>query len=200
MLIFRKALVRIRREYNQEPKRLYIFSAAVVAILSSISLLIDYLLPFEGLGNVIRSIILIPTSAAIFVLGYAVSLLMHYAKIGQEREWIPYRLRLSPTWRRRVSAIIAAFLVVLTYASGFRVGYTLISSIFVAIVIALFAFMRLTKEEAAREKFGIPDVRDVRHNAHMKKLSQDRQKVENERLEKRKARRNKLLGKPAEDE
>lgn len=200
MLIFRKALVRIRREYNQEPKRLYLLSGGLVIIFAGIGLVIDALLPFSGLGNIVRSLILIPTSVAVFVFGYAVGLFFHYARMNQKSGWVPYRLRMSPSWRRRISAIVAAFLAVLVYASGFKIGYTLVSSIFVSIVIALFAFMRTTKEESAREEFNIPDVRDVRYNAHMQKLSEQRETVEKERLKKKQSKRNKLLGKDEEDE
>lgn len=199
-MIFRKFLVRIRKEYNENPKRLFIVSLISTIIFAGVGILADLFLPFSGIGNVVRSIILIPTSVSMFVLGYAISLFFHYARTNQDPNWVPFRLRLSPSWRRRLSAIIAAVMFVIIYANGFRVGYTPTSSVFVAIGIALFAFMRTTKEEAAREEFNIPDVRDVRYNAHMKKLSEKRAEAERERQEKRQARRDKIIGRTKDDE
>ena len=200
-MAFRKFLVRIRREYHQNPKRLFIGSFLSTLIFVGLGLLADAFLPFESFGNVVRSIVLIPTSISMFVLGYAISLFMHYARVSSDPNWTPYRLRLSPSWRRRVSAVVGAMMFVVIYANGFRVGYTPTSSVAVAIAIALFAFMRTTKEEAAREQFDIPDVRDVKYNSHMKKLASQRIEDEQERRNKRDARKDRLMGrKPQEDD
>lgn len=194
MLFFRKALIRIRREYNVNPKALFMYSALASLLTVVIGIVADIFLPFESWGNVVRSVILIPTAASLFTLSYAVSLFMHYSRINSNPDWVPFRLRMSPSWRRRISAIVGAVLLVIMYASGFRIGYTPISSIFVAIAIGLFAFMRTTREEAAREEFNIPDVRDVRYNKQMDKLTEQRKVLERERLERRKEKRDKLLG------
>lgn len=193
-MIFRKFLVRIRKEYNENFKRLLIVSVVGTVLFSGIGLLVDFLMPFEGLGNVVRSLVLIPTSLSMFILGYAIGLFLHYGRMRTNPQWVPFRMRMSPSWRRRISAIVAAVMFVLIYANGFRVGYTPSSSIFVAIGIALFAFMRTTREEAAREKFDIPDVRDVKYNSHMQKLANQRAEAEKEKQQKKKARVDKLIG------
>lgn len=173
-MLFRKALVRIRREYHSDKKRLFLYSALALALISAIGAAVDAFVPFSGLWNVLRSFILAPTAVAMFVLGYAISLHMHYTRAKADPEWIPYRLRLSPMWRRRISAIIAAFAFVFVYANGYRIGYTFVSSIFVAVVIALFAFMRTTRDEARREEFDIPDTRDTRYEAHRQRIAAER--------------------------
>lgn len=194
-MLFRKFLVRVRKEYNTEGRRLYILSALAVVVLLGISIICDILLPFNGWGNIIRCLVLLPTSVSLFVLGYAVSLFFHYARMEGDPSWVPYRSRLSPTWRNRIAAIIAAFLVVGIYANGFRPGYTFIASLFVAIGIGLFAFIRTTREEAKREELGVPDVRDTRFNENMRYLSERREQVKNDKEDKRRRRRAKIIGK-----
>lgn len=179
-MLFRKFLVRIRKEYNTEKKRLFIYSSIALIVSALLGVLVDAFLPFEGGWNILRSAVLVPTSVSIFILGYAISLDMHYKKIRDNPDWIPFRSRMSPTWRRRISAIVAAFAFIFVYANGYRIGYTFVSSLFVAAVIAIFAFMRTTREEANREEFDIPDVRDTHYETHRRKLAADR--VEAQRL------------------
>lgn len=199
-MIFRKALVRIRREYNTNRNKLFLFSGVATFLAIVIGALLDLLLPFESWSNIIRSIVLIPSAASIFVLGYSVSLLLHYRKTRLDPEWTPYRMRMSPVWRNRVSIIIGAFMFVLIYANGFSVGYTFISSCFVAIGIGLFAFIRPTQAEQSRSKFDIPDSRDVNYDKKFKQLSEKREaeklKIKEEKM---KHRKEKLAGKK-EDE
>lgn len=185
-MLFRKALVRIRKEYHSDKKRLFIYSALALALVAAIGATVDALLPFNGIWNILRSAILAPTAAIMFVLGYAISLHMHYNRIQTDPEWVPYRLRLSPTWRRRISAIVAAFAFVFVYANGYRIGYTFVSSIFVAVVIALFAFMRTTRDEARREEFDIPDTRDTRYESHRQRIAAERLEAQRAREKKKK--------------
>ena len=61
-MFFRKALVRIRKEYNQNPKRLFLYSGIAVLAFSLFGVLADFIFPFVLWGNIVRSLILIPTS------------------------------------------------------------------------------------------------------------------------------------------
>lgn len=192
-MFFRKALVRIRKEYNQNPKRLFLYSGIAVLAFSLFGVLADFIFPFVLWGNIVRSLILIPTSISMFVLGYAISLFMHYAKLESNPEWLPYRLRFSPTWRRRISIIAAAVMFVGIYANGFRIGYTIIASIFVALTIALFAFMRTTRDESKREELNLPDSRDTRYEQQMKKLEKARLESVKQKELRKKEKREKLI-------
>lgn len=189
--MLREVLIRIRKEFNTNTNRFFVITGATFAVSLIVSLLLDALTPFSGVAMVARSMLLIPLGGSIFALGYVVSLLLHRARVREDDTWIPFRLRFSPSWRRRISLIVGAFLVVVMYSSGFRIGYTLTAGTVVAIVIALFAFMRTTREEAARESMNIPDSRDIRYKRQMK----ERERVREERKE---ARRNK--NKEEEDE
>lgn len=189
--MLREVLIRIRKEFNTNTNRFFVITGATFAVSLIVSFLLDALTPFSGVAMVARSMLLIPLGGSIFALGYVVSLLLHRARVREDDTWIPFRLRFSPSWRRRISLIVGAFLVVVMYSSGFRIGYTLTAGTVVAIVIALFAFMRTTREEAARESMNIPDSRDIRYKRQMK----ERERVREERKE---ARRNK--NKEEEDE
>jgi pimeloyl-ACP methyl ester carboxylesterase len=190
-MLFRKFLVRIRKEFNTNKGRLFGYSFGVLCAFIAFGIAADGLLPFNGLWNALRTIILIPTSLSAFVLGYAISLELHYRKIANDPEWRPYRSRFSPTWRRRISAIAAAFAIVFVYANGYRIGYTLVSSLFVSVVIAIFAFLRTTQDEAKREEFNIPDSRDTNYETHRRKLAADRLAAQKRREEEKKNRKTK---------
>lgn len=201
---FRKLLVRIRREYNQNPRRLFLWGALAVLLGTGISIALDLFIPFGSWGNLVRALFLVPYAGALFILGYAVSLYLHYARVSGDPNWVPYRLRMSPTWRRRISAIVGALMFVAIYANGFRIGYTAISSIFVAITLALFAFMRTTKEEAAKEELNIPDIRDTRYQQEIRKREEAREQAQRERAHRRAQRqrttRHRVLQEDEEDD
>lgn len=192
-MYFRKALVRIRKEYNEDPKRLFMYSGIASLICILVGLGLDFFLPFELWGNVIRSLVLIPSSISMFVFGYGFSLFLHYAKLESDPDWTPFRLRYSPTWRRRIAIIAGAFMFVGMYANGFRIGYTALASLFVALVIALFAFMRTTREETKREELNLPDSRDTRYEQQMKKLEKARQESIRQKELRKKEQREKLI-------
>lgn len=174
MLFFRKFLVRIKREYNTNSKRLFLYSILSSLLFVGIGLLVDAFVPFNSWGNLIRTLILIPTSLSLFILGYGISLYQHYKKIDTDPYWVPFRARLSPTWRRRAALIVAAVLLVGIYANSQTIGYTPVSSLFASIGIAMVAFIRTTKEESRREEFDIPDERDVRYDQQLKKIEASR--------------------------
>lgn len=186
-MLFRKALIRIRKEYNTNTKRLFIVSTAALLITALIGAIADAFLPFNGMWNALRSIILVPTAASMFILGYAVSLRGHYHSVRNNPDWTPYRMRMSPSWRRRVGAIVAAIAFVAVYANGYRIGYTFVSALFVAIVIGIFAFIRTTREEARREEFDIPDTRDTQYEVQRRKIAAARAEAQARRQREKKA-------------
>lgn len=170
MLLFRRLLVRIRNEYIYNRTKLFAYSGAASALLALLTVGLDFILPWETWGMVIRTILLIPTAVAIFVLGYSGVLAYCFFK-AQDETWTSLRARYSPTWRQRISMVIGAVLFVLIYAISMRPGYTLVSSVIVAIVIGLFVFMRKTSIEMNREELGIPDARDAALNTHLRRHS-----------------------------
>lgn len=186
MLIFRKFLVRIKREYNTNAKKLYAISllASIVGIL--IGTVLDLYVPFNSVGNIFRTLTLLPTMTAMFIFGYAVSLYLHNKKINEDPNWVPYRSRLSPTWRRRFALIVGALILLGIYANEQSIGYTPLSSVFAAIIIALVAFIRTTREEAQREELNIPDSRDLRYEQQMKKLEAARAEAQRKKAERKK--------------
>lgn len=176
MNFFIRYLVRIRKEYNKRAKRLYLVSGGAALLFSLASFGIDFVLPYEGWGNIVRSVFLVPVSLALYTFLYAVSLFFHYAKQAGDPDWQPYRMRWSPSWRLRMSAVIIALMFVLVYANGFRPGYTFTSSLFVVVVITCIAFCRRTRDEIIRDNLGIPDTRDIEYNARLKESKRAREK------------------------
>lgn len=191
-MLFRKILVRLRKEYNTNKKNLFLYSSLASGLFVAVSLLVDAFVPFTTVWNLARTAVLVPTAASIFVLFYAIGLIQHYRLLESDQDWKPFRMRSSPTWRRRISAIAAAVGFIAVYANGYRVGYTLVSSLFVVLIIALFAYMRTTREESQREDFNIPDPRDTQYESFRKQMEESRyQKSLQKKREKEERKQNK---------
>lgn len=187
MEIIRKALVRMRREYNSQPKRLFMYSGIPMVVLIAICVVVDLIVPMDNwIFTLIRSLLLMLTASSMFIFGYAVGLMLHYSQLRSNPEWVPFRARVSPTWRRRMALIIVAVLLVLIYGAGGGIGYTLVSSASLAIGIALLAFIRTTVEEAEREKFDLPDDRDTSYHRRLEVLRKEREQKMNAKKAKKK--------------
>lgn len=184
--MLRSTLIRIRREYNTNFKRLMQVAIGVFLLSLVAAFAIDYFLPFTGMWNVLRSLVLVPLAASIFALGYSYSIFLHRQRVATDPDWVPFRMRFSPRWRRNISAIIAAVIFVLIYGAGYSVAYTFLSSVFVALIFSLFVFMRSTHEEGVREKLGVPDTRDLQYDNYKKKLQEARAKAQAEKRSKKK--------------
>lgn len=184
-LSFRKALIWIKKQNNTDQKRFLLITGAIFITSLILSLVVDYFTPFYGLWMFIRSIILIPLSLTIFTLSYSLSLYLHKRMIENNPEWVSFRARFSPTWRNRISIIIGAFLLLIIYVSQEKVGYTLVSSTIIAVVIALFAFMRKTKDEKIRSELGVPDERDIEYKKLVEELEEEQKRSKQISLQKK---------------
>lgn len=189
MVFLRKGLIWLRKWYKEDLKKLLFMVLAGVILAAAVSFAVDILLPFEGIYNVIRSLILIPTSAALFALMYVISLFFHYQQSADDKKWIPIRARFSPSWRRRLALIVGAILIVIMQAIDQKIGYTLSSSALGATVIGLFAFIRTSKEEQSREDLGIPDTRDVIYGIRKKEMEKEVEKNQLSKKNKKKSRK-----------
>lgn len=175
--MLRKGLIRLRKEYNTRLIRLIVTGGVVFLVCAVAGFLVDSYLPFTGWWNALRSAILIPLSLSIFVLGYTLSIHLHRKRVEEDPAWVPFRSRFTLRWRRRMAAIAAAFLFVLVYGAGYSIFYTLVSSVFVSMGIALFAFIRPSREESLREELEIPDARDLRYDERLAKVKAEREKA-----------------------
>lgn len=175
MDLLRKFLVRLRREYYGDAKTFFLKAGGVTAVLALLTLLVDWLLPFNSWAMLLRSALLVPTAVAIFAVFYGVSLRLHSTQVASRDDWIPFRARFSQRWRLQIAAVIMAFLFVFTYAATRGVGYTLTSSVIGAIGIGLLAFVRSTKDEAKRTRLGVPDARDVSYDARKRAYERERE-------------------------
>lgn len=183
-LTFRKILIWIKKQTNTNDKKFYILSSAVFIVFASLSIVLDYFTAFSGIWMLLRALILIPITISLFLLGYGISYKIHKSQVRKNPDWVSIRERFSPTWRNRISIIIGAALIVIAYASQQKVGYTIVSSVILAIVIGLFAFMRKTTEEKRRQELGIADLRDIQYNELMSEMEKEQQ--ENKAIKKQK--------------
>jgi len=185
---FRKALIWIRNQYYANRSQLLILSAAGVILTAALGFLADFLLPWDQWAIFVRAIVAIPASLALFILLYSATLAYVTYRSRTVENYRTWRVRLSPTMRQRVSAVIGAVLFVLMFAVTMQPGYTFVSSLIIALIIGLFAFMRRTSTEISRDDIGLPDARDVALDSHMRTTAQNALKRRN--AEDRKAERN----------
>lgn len=171
--MIRNFLIYLRKQYAHN-KRKFLSLMGIISVISTImGLLLDNLTPFSGAWMVARSVLCIPLMFSLYSLFYYVSLVLHKQRVRENREWIPYRLRYSPKWRRRMIAIWGAFLVVFIYSVGYGPTYTLSSSLCLVSIIACLAFIRPTKQEALREELNLPDMRDLLAKQHLDEKQED---------------------------
>lgn len=192
---FRKFLTYLRKQYNTKGKGFFFVWGSILLVTTLSGILIDVFLPFGSGWNLVRTVVLIPLSVSLFAVGYGIGLFLHYMK-RTDPNWTPYRLRFSPMWRMRISAIVGAAAFLLVYASNESWFFTLFSSSVLSVGFALIAFMRQTTEERKREKLGIPDARDVNYDSEVKKLQQKRKVLMEEKASKREAKKTQNGRKP----
>ncbi len=164
---FRRALIWIRNQYLTKPKDLFLYAGVASLVMAGLSFLADFFLPWDQWAVFIRALIALPEAAAFFVLGYGATLWYVEYKERTKENYSTWRSKLSPTMRQRASAIAGAVLFVVMFAVTQQPGYTFVAGIIVAIVIGLFAFMRRTSQELARDSIGLPDARDASLNSHI---------------------------------
>lgn len=183
-MFFRKFLIWIRDKQRMDSKNLYFFCVAGFAAIAIISLLVDSYVPWDGWWTLIRSALLVPLTGFGFIGLYALSLELSERKQLEYRQnnerWVPYRLRYSPKWRRNVSLIIGAVVLVVVYASTTFVGYTIFSSTIAMLAIALIAFCRLTRTENKRAELKVTDPRDAMFEERMKQYERRKKRLEEE--------------------
>ncbi len=166
MKLFRSQLQKLKMEFINNSKRMWLIALGAALISTVLGVLADWLLPWVSFGMILRSIILIPSAVSYFAVGYGLMLLYYNKRMG-DSNWVPIRARFSPIWRVRLSVIVGALLLVMIYASNQQhIGYTAGSSLIAAFIISLFVFMRKTTQELKRETLGIPDPRDIAANAY----------------------------------
>lgn len=178
--MFRKALLYIRKNYNAAAtrKKFLIIWGILALVGVAAGVVVDLTLPFDRWWNFLRTAVLAVSAISIFVLSYSLSLFLHYRKVRTDYAWEPYRMRMSPSWRRRIALIAGTVGLVFVIGNGMQPGYTFISTMFVVLIIALFAYIRPTKAEARREALGVPDVRDTNYEHLKRSMEAEREKEE----------------------
>lgn len=187
--MLRNLLIRVRKEYNTRLRWLLQLALGVLLLSALAGFALDFFTPFTGWWNLLRSFVLIPLAASVWVLGYCLTIYLHRRQTALDPTWVPFRFRFSQKWRRNISLILGALIFVLIYGTGFSKAYTFISSCFVALIFSLFVFMRATRDERTREKLGVPDTRDLQYDSYKKRLQEARLKAQEEKDAKKKAKR-----------
>lgn len=134
----------------QYKKRVIIFITIAAAIMVAFSII-----PLEQ--AMIGTIIAIPGGFLLFLV--IESLLVRKAVRANKT---PLRFRYSTSKRRKITVVIGIFVLSASIALTNLVPIVVNGTLFVALVLPLMNFLRMTKEEQVLDLEGIPDPRDVR--------------------------------------
>lgn len=176
----RQFLIIIRTYFSKDSKKFFTVSGILLALLLIVNICVDSFIPFQRWWMILRSFLAIPTTIVLFSLGYALFLMRQKSKFEQDRDWVPLRLQVSLSNRRRLAIVGAAFIIVFAYGTSKNHFYTSLSSVWLALVVALLAFIRPTKEEQFREELGIPDMRDIEVRRLQKEQKQRKKRQNND--------------------
>lgn len=175
-MFFRKCLVYIKHRWlagaggNFLLKVSLILAAAIIA-----SIFLDVMSAFTLLWNFARAVLVVIQAPLFFTIGYCVVLSYGRMKLTEEN-YEPIREKHSLIVRRRAAVIAGSFVVLVALILGQNAVYTIISSILVACVIGIFAFIRPTQQELLMLEVGVADPRDYDINLKIEKIKSERAK------------------------
>jgi len=164
-------------------------SIIILVLFGAGAFLSDIFLPWNAWWwSAIRAAIMLPLALSMFIIGYCITIMQGDERAEKFKDgdepYVSLREQFSPAWRRRFSAIIGAFLFVITFAFNGRFMYTFVFAICGAIAIGLFVFMRLTSEEQARAELNIPDPRDLEQAEKLRELQAEKKNKKNKKKSK----------------
>lgn len=148
------------------PKKIYSWVGILLPLSVALGIIIDALIPFGPLWNILRAFVGVIGGAALFAGVYTfVSNGSHAKKIANLEEGLepPETMRESLTYKTRLKlGVIAGAIIlgVVLFASQESLVYTLTGIIAIATTGWLLMFIRKTPEEAKRAKLGLLDARD----------------------------------------
>lgn len=176
--LFRRLLVEIRRRQMLKFKKTLLVLIGATIGTVALSFAVDYFTPYEGVWMILRSAWLVPTAVAIFSLGYFGSILLHNHQVEKNPDWRAFRARYSQRSRFQIAVVCGSALLLGVYITPKDLGYTALSSLIGAGILAVMAFIRVTSAEYKRQQLGIPDARDVKYDYHerlyLEKKAQER--------------------------
>lgn len=153
-------------------RKYWIITVVGIVITASMSILVDFIMPMNGLGwNLIRALLALAGGVFDFMLAYSIAV---FQSVANEKHYdddvpidevvapyMPFRLRFSIRQRRRQSYPFIAIILVLIIASAYSHLYTLFGGIVFAGCIAIAAYLRPTPDERVLLENDMPDARDI---------------------------------------
>lgn len=184
---FEDFLIKLRRAYSDNLLKNSLILFGIFIGFSVVGIISDIYLHGNSWITIIKSFFIMgPIAFSSFCLGYFLSIfLIDYGKANEVPFLINYRKEFSPKWRRNISLMITAAGFIFLYMNYNTPYATISSGLFLALLLGLIVFTRLTSDESEREKLGVPDKRDsdVEFVTHKMRMERKRkaQEIEQER-------------------
>lgn len=188
-------LLHVRRWFYKGKFKFVGIAFLLMLICVALGVIADSKLDFTVAFNTLRVFIVVPAACLMFILGYCVMLINRDAKVARGVTYKPLKSVWSPAWRLRFAAVVATFLLVLSYSTARTVVYTFATSVILSVGLGLIYFVTRTKQETFNDKYGIPDERDFDIN---KRLAEDEARREEVRAERRASKEKAKAAKQAE--
>lgn len=174
MMYVRLLLMKIRQTYYNSEKwaKYKPKGIAAMAILVVASILLDALIPFNPFTNLIRGAVAIALGFIVYTFLYIYSLNRTRAK-ADDYDYAPLRKKFSYEQRKNLSYLAGGIVFALTLvSSGESLFFTLSSSISIAMIIAILAFVRTSREEFIMAEYKVKDPRDLANLEKRSKLKE----------------------------
>lgn len=163
MEYFRAFLITLRKKENENSKVLFstkLLIAGVIGVITGV--ILDILLPFNFILNMLRGVVANVSGVAMFSYGYILADKIGRNRLAKNRYYKTFRKRLSYRQRINVSIFlgaITAFFVLLS--SKYTAAFTLKSSVAIFVALSLVTFSRKDRNEFLKNIYNIPDLKDV---------------------------------------
>lgn len=175
MPYFRRYLIALRRANNDGlfwNLPMFLGGLSVLAIL--LSILIDFLLPFNYFTNALKGFVAVGLGIMLFSSLYLFSSMSTEAKIENDRYYNPIRDRFSNKQRVNISIVIITIGgFVLLVSDPKSPIFTLKSGLFITLTLVMIAFARKQREEFLKDIYEIPDYRDMKPKKKIKKEEEE---------------------------
>lgn len=160
--MIRKLLLTIRKKNSQLNDLQKIFIGIGLLFLIGFGILSDMFFPFTFWFNFIRAIISLMSALLWFSFLYIFSNWRMQRKIQTDEKYVPIRKRLTYRERRNISIFLWALLFIAVLLSNQKtLLYTFINSWVFVGALAILTFVRANREEFLRDKYGVPDPKDI---------------------------------------
>lgn len=163
MEYLRMVLITLRQKENESQKLKFSTKLLFVSIVGVLlGTILDKLVPFNFIFNMIRGIVANITGIAIFSFGYIQASKFSSNKLKTNKSYQTIRKRLSYKQRINVSIFLGSAMMIFILLSDKKdLIFTLKTSLSISLILTIISFSRRDRNEFIKSVYNVPDLRDL---------------------------------------